>query len=314
VERFARVLKLVDKPNQRSSHVQPRPRGGGLGILAGTIAALAATHPFDIHLSSGVFFLLHAALVVAAIGLWDDLQPLSIWSRLLVQGAAAIMVVQQTGGLTTLPLPPPADLVLAPLAGQILTVIWLVGVTNFFNFMDGLDGLAAGQAILTLAAVSAVTWPHTVAVVAIVIAAGSLGFLVRNWSPAKIFLGDVGSSFLGFLMAGLALGGPPSSRSSLLLLIATSLTLFLLDPVVTLYVRFRRGARLGQAHREHAYQRFVARDQPHGAAVIRLLLAVLVLSIVAGTAYRFPLLAWPSLGMAGAVFAIEWRLARTARL
>jgi UDP-N-acetylmuramyl pentapeptide phosphotransferase/UDP-N-acetylglucosamine-1-phosphate transferase len=257
-----------------------------------------------------VFFLLHAALVVAATGLWDDFQPLSIWPRLLVQGAVAMMDIQHTGGLTTLPLPAPADLSLAPFAGQALAAIWLVGVTNFFNFMDGLDGLAAGQAILTLAAVSAVTWPDSVALVAIIVAAATLGFLVRNWSPAKIFLGDVGSSFLGFLLAGLALAGSPSSRSSMFLLVATSLTLFLLDPVATLYVRFRRGDKLGEPHREHAYQQFVARDRPHGPAVARLLLAVLLLSIVAVLAYRWPALAWPSLAIAGAVFAIEWRLAR----
>ena len=96
-------------------------------------------------------------------------------------------------------------------AGALLAVLWLVGVTNFFNFMDGVDGLAAGQAVISLGVLAWALWPRAAAGLSRSSSlAATAAFLPRNWSPAQIFLGDVGSSFLGFLLAGLPFAGPPA--------------------------------------------------------------------------------------------------------
>lgn len=312
VERYARALGLVDLPNTRSSHVVPRPRGGGLGIVAGVVLGAAGASAFGLPVTRDLWIVLGAALLVAAVGLWDDVRGLGVWPRLAVQTIAAGVIVAVVGAFDRLPLPPPADLRLGPLA-PFVTVVWIVAVTNFFNFMDGLDGLAAGQALITLAAFACVAWPADAAGLAIVAAAASLAFFLRNWSPARIFLGDVGSAFVGFLLAALPLAAGASSRSPLVMLVWISLALFLLDPIATLIARARRGAVVGASHREHAYQQFVAPSASHGPVVARLLLVAAVLSALAAAAAWHPMLAWPAVAAALAAFTIEWRVAARRR-
>jgi Fuc2NAc and GlcNAc transferase len=186
-------------------------------------------------------------------------------------------------------------------------------VTNFFNFMDGVDGLAAGQGIISLGVLAWALWPQSAAGFTLVVIAATAAFLMRNWSPAKIFLGDVGSAFLGFLLASLPLASQPDTRPQLVFLVAISLTLFLLDPVATLVARGRRRATIGAAHRDHAYQQLVEPGRPHAAAVTALLVAGLGLSLFAGAAYRRPALAWPAAAIALIVFTIEWQVAARRR-
>jgi glycosyltransferase WbpL len=312
VERHARTLRLVDLPNVRSSHREPRPRGGGLGIIVGVLAAAAVATALGTPWPRDVWTLLAGAGLVALVGLWDDVRSLGVWPRLATQTAAAIFVVAQLGAIERLPLPSPADVPLG-LAGAGLVVIWIVGVTNFFNFMDGVDGLAAGQAVISLGVLAWALWPQSAAGLAVGVLAATVAFLTRNWSPAKIFLGDVGSAFLGFLLASLPLAGSPDARPSLVFLLAISMTLFLLDPVATLVLRGRQRARLGASHRDHAYQQLVEPGRPHAAAVSILLIAGLALSVFAGAAYRRPALAWPALGVALIAFAIEWQVAARRR-
>lgn len=312
VERHARRLRLVDLPNTRSSHREPRPRGGGLGIVAGAAAASIAASVSGAPWPADLWMVFAAALLVAAVGLWDDLRSLGIGPRLAVQTVAAVLVVGGVGSLDRLPLPAPADVPLG-FIGSILAVVWIVGVTNFFNFMDGIDGLAAGQATISLGVLAYVLWPQPAAGFALTIAAATAGFLVRNWSPAKIFLGDVGSAFLGFLLASLPLAGPPEARPQLVWLVAISMTLFLLDPVATLVSRTRRRAAIGASHRDHAYQQFVEPGASHAAAVTALLAAGLVLGVFAGAAYLRPALAWPAVAVAVIAFGIEWLAAARRR-
>jgi glycosyltransferase WbpL len=312
IERYAPAMKLIDRPNARSSHTAPHPRGGGLAIVFGVAVAVIGATTLGGALPRDVWLILMASGLVALLGLWDDLRSLSVLPRLLIQTGVALLVVVRTGGFDRFPLPPPLDVPLG-LLSAIAAVVWLVGVTNFVNFMDGVDGLASGQAVITFAALTWVLFPSPAAGLAVVAAAASAGFLLRNWSPAHIFLGDVGSGFLGFLMAALPLAVPAGQREKLVLLVATSLTLFLFDPVATLIVRARRGARVGVAHREHAYQRLIAPDRPHAAGVTALLLAGLALSIAAVLAYRSPALVWPSTGLALLVFATEWWIAARRR-
>lgn len=308
VERQAGRLGLIDRPNERSSHVQPRPRGGGLGIVAGTLAALVlvtATEP----MADGLLAVLAAGCVVALAGLWDDIRSVAPGVRLAVQATAALGVVAVTGGLTHVPLPAPLDMPIAPSAGALLAVVWIVGVTNFVNFMDGADGLAGGQATLTLAALAIVAWPSGTAVVALLVVSATLVFLARNWPPAHIFLGDVGSGWLGFLMAALPFTHESGPRESLVLLVGISLTLFLSDPVLTLGRRLRRGVRITESHREHAYQRLFVPGEPHTRVVVSILTGSAMLSALAVLAWYRPGLGWPVLTCAVMATLVEWRAA-----
>jgi len=309
VERYAQSLRLIDLPNLRSSHTAPKPRGGGLGIVGAVVITLAAAELAGAGVSREAWVLLIAAVLVSLVGLWDDVRSLAVSPRLIVQTLAAVGLVAILGGFDRVPLPPPLDLALGPFRAAV-AVIWLVGVVNFFNFMDGVDGLAAGQAIVSAGAVAWALWMGSEPGLAFLVAAASAGFLVRNWSPARVFLGDVGSAFLGLVLAGLPLTAPPGDRERLTLLVATTLTLFLLDPVATLIVRARRRARIGAAHREHAYQRLIAPDRSHAPGVMVLLSTSLILAIAAVAAFADPRLAWPSIGLAAAAFSIEWWLSR----
>jgi Fuc2NAc and GlcNAc transferase len=310
VERWARQLELIDRPNARSSHVEPRPRGGGLGIVAGVIAAVVVLAAWRAEPSAPVFVVLAGALLVAASGPWDDVRGLGVGPRLVVQTAAAVWVVAMCGGIERLPLPAPADLSLGVVAGIALAVVWIVAVTNFFNFMDGADGLAAGQAVVTLAALAAVFWPGGASLVALASAAATAAFLLRNWAPARIFMGDVGSAFLGFLLAALPFAAPRGARPDVLFVVGISLSLFLFDPVVTLVARTRRGEPIGVAHREHVYQRLIVPGRPHGRVVFALVVAAAGLSVLAVWAFHASALRWPAVAAAVVVFAAEWGMAR----
>jgi UDP-N-acetylmuramyl pentapeptide phosphotransferase/UDP-N-acetylglucosamine-1-phosphate transferase len=308
IERVAGRFGLVDHPNPRSSHAAPRPRGGGIGVVV-AVTAVAVVMAASGKLSAPVEGVLMASVLLAVVGLIDDVRGLPVWPRLAAQIACATLVVGFTGGLTRLPLPPPVNLEVGA-AGQVVAMVWLVGVTNFFNFMDGVDGLAAGQASLTLAALAWVLAGHDSGALAVIALAATLAFLIRNWSPAKIFLGDTGSSFLGFLLAALPFTGTGDSRPRLVTLVAVSLALFLLDPMATLISRARQGNTIGEAHREHAYQRLIRRGEPHGRTVASLLLVGAALSVGAVAAFERPRLAWPTLTAGVLLFLVEWALAR----
>jgi Fuc2NAc and GlcNAc transferase len=308
IERNAVPLRLIDLPNERSSHVVARPRGGGLGVIGGMAAGLATALFLGSAIDSPAGAVLAGALVVAAVGLRDDITPMQPGPRLAAQVAAAVFVVFMCGGFSTVPLPGPANLPLGSL-GPALAVVWIVGVTNFFNFMDGADGLAGGQACLTFLGLAVALTPGPAWVVPVLAAAAIAAFLVRNWSPARIFLGDVGSGWIGFLLAAWPLAGPLERREDLVRLVATSLAIFLIDPVVTLARRWWRGAAVMASHREHAYQRLFNPGQPHAGVVVPLLVSASVLTIVAVVSDRRPALAWWSLGLACAVAAGEFVMA-----
>jgi Fuc2NAc and GlcNAc transferase len=305
VRRWSGRVGLVDLPNARSSHQHPRPSGGGLGIVAGVAAGLACSLAWLPAPAPAAAALLATALTLAAVGLVDDRDPLPVWPRLLAQVGAAIALVTVAGGLTALPLPPPADLPLPAPLGFALAVLWLVGVTNFFNFMDGIDGLAGGQAVLTLLAVAALGWSGDGVLLALLAAGATLGFLVLNWPPASLFLGDGGSGFLGFLLAGLPLLAPAGQRGGALLVVGVSLALFLLDPFWTLLVRIKRGERFGAAHRDHLYQRLAAPGTPHARVTVPLLATSGLLTLLAALAYQGLLAFWWPLAAAAGGFVLE---------
>ena len=240
------AAQLADQPNERSLHTVPTPRVGGIGVMAGALplAALFA----DVSLA----VLVGCAALLAGVSLADDRQSLPIEVRLPAHLAAATIAVLAIAG-------PDARHPGLNAVEATFLVVGLVWMTNLFNFMDGSDGLAGGMAAigfaaLALAAAQAGAMPLALASAAI--ASASLGFLARNFPPARVFLGDAGSIPLGFLAGALGLHGWLSGAWPLAfpLLVFSP---FIADASLTLLGRMLRGERFWRAHRGHYYQRLV---------------------------------------------------------
>jgi Fuc2NAc and GlcNAc transferase len=264
MRRVALSRGLLDVPNARSSHEIPTPRGGGVAIVAAAMLGfvlLAVAHRIDRDL---LIALLGGGVLVACVGFVDDHRPLSPGVRLLMHGCAAVWALAWLGGLPVLRV---GDQLMHPgVYGYVLGALAIVWTLNLFNFMDGIDGIAASEAICVgvgAALVAAVAGSSTGAVAGgLVLAAACGGFLCFNWPPARIFMGDVGSGFVGFIIAVLALAANrngPSAVWQWLLLGA----LFFVDATVTLARRVARGERAQDAHRSHAYQWLSRRWNSH---------------------------------------------------
>src|SRR5258708_6480548 len=207
VRRWTLRQGILDIPNGRSSHITPTPRGGGLGIVSITLIVFFLFHFVvpNLGLPVTIAFVITSALIALA-GWADDRRHLSTQIRLGIQFAMAAGLLLATRAITTVYLPMLGVLSVGTLIGVVLTLLWIVGLTNVYNFMDGIDGLATSQAV-----VAGVSWCLLLLVEnqpALFLLAGlvvttSLGFLFQNASPAPIFMGDVGSTFLGFTLAAL---------------------------------------------------------------------------------------------------------------
>ncbi len=277
--RVASDWGMLDHPNARSSHDRPTPRTGGLAVFLATVAGVASVGLGLLDSPSYRTFFLTAA-GITALGFWDDRHPLSPLVRFAFQIGMAGLFVAVVGGIERLPLPPPADLPLG-LFGRPLAVLWIVTVVNFYNFLDGIDGLAGLQAVITGLGIAVFGFDRLASVAGVAVAGASLGFLLHNWSPARIFLGDAGSGFLGFGFAALPLLAAPGSRGTTVLFVATSLWFFLADAVFTLIRRVVRGDRFYEAHREHLYQRLVVSGLRHAVVTTGLGVAAAVVTMVA---------------------------------
>lgn len=272
MRRLALASGLLDRPNARSSHRVPTPRGGGVAIVLAAncgLLALGARHRIDSHL---LVALLGGGLAVALVGFADDRRSVPPGIRLLVHLSAAIWTIAWLGGLPPLRLG--NTLVALHLTGSIIAVIAVVWTLNLFNFMDGIDGIAASEAIFIAwagAMLNAATGPADGSVVyGAVIGAACLGFLVWNWPPARIFMGDVGSGYVGYVLATLALAG---ARDRPVALPAWTILggVFFVDATVTLLRRWARGEKIYQAHRSHAYQHLARRLGRHGPVTVMVL-------------------------------------------
>ena len=279
VLRFAVARQMLDVPNARSSHSLPTPRGGGLAIVVVTLAGIGVGALAGWVRETVALVLLPAGAAVAGISWLDDRGGVRPLWRMLVHTAAAVAVVYAFGPVRGLG--PNDALSLGPLA-TVLSVIGLVWLTNLFNFMDGIDGLAGVEAVTVAAAAGAICLVQgdgEPAWLALLIAAASAGFLPWNWHPARIFLGDVGAVFLGFMLGAVAIlshqrGDLPALGWMLLL------GVFGLDATLTLLRRGLRREAVAAAHRQHAYQRAVQAGASHArvsatVAAINLLLAAL---------------------------------------
>jgi UDP-N-acetylmuramyl pentapeptide phosphotransferase/UDP-N-acetylglucosamine-1-phosphate transferase len=300
--------RLLDQPNQRSSHSRPVLSGGGVAIVAAFLAGLAVWLASGNTLSIRAVGWLAGALLIATVSFVDDVRPLPAAPRLAMHAIGALLLTVAGAQQGELPL-----VIALPLA-----FVWVAVVTNIYNFMDGIDGLAASQAIFAGAAlVVAGTLVHNplVAIGGGLCAASSAGFLVYNLPPARLFMGDVGSTFLGFNFAGLSLLGNLGVGGGKLPIEFGVVVLapFLFDSLVTLGRRILRGERWYEAHRSHFYQRLVIRGLSH-AQVTGLYAGLAVLAAVAALAslildepLREALAALAYLPML-AVVALVWRL------
>jgi UDP-N-acetylmuramyl pentapeptide phosphotransferase/UDP-N-acetylglucosamine-1-phosphate transferase len=254
--RFAVGRNLLDVPNLRSSHEVPTPRLGGVAIFVGTIVGAALLR------SDGMVPLLTAAALVWAVGLADDLSGLHFGVKATFQALAAAGLLLYY---------PPTILSAAPgLLGILIfvvTVFWIVSLSNAFNFMDGIDGFTGGVALVN--ALFLVPLVGTAGGFLPALIGATAGFLIWNISPASIFVGDSGAYFLGFTLAAAALYAPAISGRQWtpigFLACVVVFTPYLFDTGYTLIRRFRGGAgkNIFLAHREHIYQRITPTTQMH---------------------------------------------------
>ena len=252
---LAPLLGLVDRPNARSLHVKPTPRGGGGGVLAGIAGGwLAATLVGYALPQAG--WIVAGLGILALVSLLDDRYGLAAGWRFASHLVASVLVVLAGLGLTVLVMPGLA-VGLPVSVGVVLTLLGVGWCINLFNFMDGMDGLAAGMAVIgfgALATLGVLAGHADFALAALAVSAAAAGFLCFNFPPARIFLGDVGSVPLGFLMAVFMLWLQTDDIAPLwvgLLAFAP----FVLDASVTLLRRLWRREAVWQAHRSHYYQR-----------------------------------------------------------
>lgn len=303
---------ILDIPNRRSSHEAPVPRGGGAAI-AGTVIVGMLVLVFTGHAYPARTLAAWTAgsLLIASVSALDDLKSLPTLVRLVAHTAAAVLVITVAGPFTAIG---QAPAVLAfPSAGYVLTLLWIVGLTNAFNFMDGIDGIAAGQAAVAGAALvllGSMQNERLIEIGGILIAAASAGFLMFNWSPASIFMGDVGSAFLGYSLAVLPLMSRAASRPQILLVSAIAMWPFLFDAIFTFTRRLLKGENVMRAHRSHLYQRLVMTGVSHAAVsllYISMAAVAAALALVGVRDARFTVAAFAS---ATVMAAALWLLVR----
>ncbi len=304
---WLRRRAILDLPNARSSHDRPTPRGGGLGLLiglaggwVGVLAVLPGADP------RATAVALAGGLLLAAVSFIDDVRGLPVVTRLAVQ------IVAVAGSLAALPadslvfqgyLPPAIDRLLTGLAW-----LWFV---NLFNFMDGIDGISGVEAASIGFGSALIAWlAGTLAMIGlgVTLGAAALGFLVWNWHPARVFMGDVGSVPLGFalgwLLLRLALDG---AWAAVLILPAYYWT----DASLTLVLRLGRGEPVWRPHRSHFYQRAVRQGLSHADVARHVMAANLVLVALAWLSVQVS--PWLALVLAGLpVGRLLWRFGRPA--
>lgn len=254
IRSYAFSINLLDYQNSRSSHVTPTPRGGGLAFVVGGLAGavvLAAAGRMPPALAVALVL---CGGMVSLIGYLDDHGKVGVPLRFAVHVLAAFIALLLLGGLPDILIG--STLFAWGWSGYLLGTIAIVWVLNLFNFMDGIDGLAASEAIFVLmsAAVFQLTSGESeIAWVPAILACSVLGFLLWNWPPAKIFMGDVGSGYLGFVISILAVAHARENPVAIYAWLILS-GVFFVDATVTLLRRFARGEKLYEAHRSHAYQ------------------------------------------------------------
>lgn len=274
---------VLDIPNARSSHVVPTPRGGGLAVVAATLAAALFGATMQGGGSPTIGIISGAAIALSVLSFVDDLRNLSAAIRLGAHAVAVGIGLWALGGHGAFAgfLPQPVDLMLTGLGW-----LWFV---NLYNFMDGIDGIVGSETAAIGVGVAGLVLlgiaPPDLLGMAVSVAAAALGFLVWNWHPARIFLGDAGSVPLGYLVGYLLIATAGSDDGSGTSLAAAALLplVFAIDATVTLLRRIARREKLTEAHRQHAYQQAVIGGWSHARVCLAIAAVNLALIAVAWT-------------------------------
>lgn len=254
VRRFALRRNLLDVPNERSSHSTPTPRGGGVAIVVSFSLAVCVLFGRGL-LGYAYTALLVAATLIALVGYIDDRHHLNARVRLVVHLALASGFIAIVGSL------PDAQVdrwgMQALWLRTLFTLMVIIWGTNLFNFMDGIDGIAASETIFVMLAAALLNWNDgggtDLSVVMLLLAGAAAGFLVWNWPPARIFMGDVGSGYLGFLTTAMAVLSSHDGRLAVEVWPILG-GVFIVDATTTLIRRVLRGESWQVPHRTHAYQ------------------------------------------------------------
>ncbi|MGB8274608.1 MAG: glycosyltransferase family 4 protein [Alphaproteobacteria bacterium] len=289
---------ILDHPNDRSSHAMPTPRGGGIGILVVLLPAFALIALATRDAAAPVYAVLGAALMLAAVSFWDDVKGLTPGVRLAAQAAAvAFALVGFTDDALVFQglLPPGLDRLAAGVAW-----IWFI---NLFNFMDGIDGIAGsetasiGAGLFAVAALvpGAFGTAHAIGLYGLILAAAAAAYLWWNWEPARVFLGDVGSVPLGFLLGWLLLSAAATGAWAVALILPLY---YLADATITLVRRMIARERVWVAHTQHFYQRATRGGRRPGlrhgqvaGAVLAANAALIALAVAAASGRLFAALA-----------------------
>jgi len=261
VTRFMIRIHILALPNHRSSHDTPTPSSGGVSIVLVTVIGILIycfTGEDSSAWSASLAGLLVGSVFVSVVGLFDDLGRLSNFKYKLLSQFVAVLVLFLCDIVidsVTLPHWGKVDL---GWFGYIVTLIWVIGLTNAFNFMDGLDGMAGGAAAVAafcFAFVAFILGSELIFVISYLVLAAIVGFLIFNFPKAKIFMGDVGSQFLGFMLAALAVVGTKGEASQIPLLVMPLLFAhFIFDTSFTFLRRLHARENVTEAHRSHLYQ------------------------------------------------------------
>ncbi|PYC22941.1 MraY family glycosyltransferase [Pseudomonas mosselii] len=254
LRRYALSRQIIDVPNARSSHSVPTPRGGGVAIVVTFLASLPVLGYFGWADTEALIGIGGAGALVAVIGFMDDHGHIAARWRLLGHFAASAWMLFWVDGLAPLEF---AGLHLdLQWFGYLLAALYSVWMLNLYNFMDGIDGIASLEAIgvgIGMALIAAVLGAPELMTLPLLLAAATAGFLFWNFPPAKIFMGDAGSGFLGIVLAGLSLQAAWHSPQ-LFWCWLILLGVFVVDATFTLFRRLLRGDKVYEAHRSHAYQ------------------------------------------------------------
>jgi UDP-N-acetylmuramyl pentapeptide phosphotransferase/UDP-N-acetylglucosamine-1-phosphate transferase len=292
--RWSLRKKLFDIPNERSSHSSPTPRGGGLIVVLITLAAFVFyliyfSHQIPIYFLSGV-------ILIASISWIDDLYSISFGWRFLIHSITAILAIVGLGFWDIVYIPFWGNLTLGPI-GYLITFCWIVWLTNAFNFMDGIDGIAgihAFSAGLGWLIISQILGFEIAGILGGILAISSFAFLLHNWEPAKIFMGDVCSAFLGFSFAVMPLLAKtetePTNQTILPIISVMLVWFFVFDSLITFIKRLFRREKVWEAHREHIYQQLIINGFSHQTVslIYGFISMILIVLIILWLYYKSP--------------------------
>lgn len=267
VKKFAIKAGALDAPDARKVHTRPIPRMGGLAIYLGFILAVLVT----MQPSREIVGLLLGGTTILALGIVDDLKQLSAKVKFLGQICAALVLIAFNVRIEWLT-NPFGDMIYLEYLAIPITVLWVVGLTNTVNLIDGLDGLAAGVSTIAsvtilLVAIQQNLWE--IAIITAALAGSSLGFLHHNFNPAKIFMGDTGSLFLGFMLAGVSILGTVKSAATIALVVPiVALGLPIMDTAFAIIRRYSSGRSILKPDKGHLHHRLLEMGLTQKQAVL----------------------------------------------